>query len=99
MRSRALQTHGWSPTEASLKLGYATDARQYTRAAEIVRDLGVRSIRLLTNSPQKVEALQGAGIAIAGTQALTVDPWTNERLRRRDAEKIQQGHHIPSEYT
>jgi GTP cyclohydrolase II len=99
LRSRALQTQGWSQTEAYLKLGYAADARQYTRAAEILRDLGVRSIRLLTNSPRKVEGLQAAGIRISGTHPLTVDPGTNERLRRRYAEKIQQGHRIPSEYT
>jgi GTP cyclohydrolase II len=99
MRSRALQAQGWSQTEAYRRLGYTADARQYTRAAEILRDLEVHSIRLLTNSPQKVEHLQAAGILISGTQPLTVDPRTNERLRRRYAEKIQQGHRIPPEYT
>jgi GTP cyclohydrolase II len=99
MRSRALQAQGWSQTEAYHRLGYTTDARHYTRAAEVLRDLGVHSIRLLTNNPQKVEHLQAAGILISGTQPLTVDPGTNERLRRRYAEKIQQGHRIPSEYT
>jgi GTP cyclohydrolase II len=99
LRSRVLQAQGWSQTEAYRRLGYAADARQYTSAAEILRDLGVRSIRLLTNSPQKVEALQAAGIPIAGTHPLVVDPEANERLRRRYAEKLQQGHRIPSEYT
>jgi GTP cyclohydrolase II len=99
MRSRELQAHGWSPTEAYLKLGYAADARQYTRAAEILGDLGVHSITLLTNNPQKAVHLQAAGILIAGTHPLAVDPGTNERLRRRYAEKIQQGHRIPPEYT
>jgi GTP cyclohydrolase II len=99
MRSRALQAQGWSQTEAYLRLGYVADARQYTSAAEILRDLRVHSIRLLTNSPQKVQCLQAAGIHISGTHPLTVDPGTNELLRRRYAEKIQQGHRIPSEYT
>jgi GTP cyclohydrolase II len=99
MRSRVLQAHGWSQTEAYRRLGYAADARQYTRAAEILRDLRVDSITLLTNSPQKVEGLQAAGIHISGTHPLVVDPGTNERLRRRYAEKRQQGHHIPSAYT
>jgi GTP cyclohydrolase II len=99
MHSRALQVQGWSQTEAYLHLGYTADARQYTRAAEILQDLKVRSIRLLTNSPQKVQSLQAAGIHISGTHPLTVDPGTNERLRRRYAEKIQQGHRIPPEYT
>jgi GTP cyclohydrolase II len=59
----------------------------------------VRSIRLLTNNPQKVEGLQAAGIPITGTHPLAVDPGTNARLRRRYAEKIQQGHRLPLEYT
>jgi GTP cyclohydrolase II len=99
MRSRALQAQGWSQPEAYLRLGYAADARDYTSAAAILRDLRVRSIRLLTNSPQKVEGLQAEGIPLAGTHPLMVDPGTNERLRRRYAEKVQQGHRIPSEYT
>jgi GTP cyclohydrolase II len=99
MRSRALQAQGWSQPEAYRRLGYAADARQYTSAAAILRDLGVRSIRLLTNSPQKVGALQAAGIPVAGTYPLAVDPGANERLRRRYAEKVQQGHRIPPEYT
>jgi GTP cyclohydrolase II len=99
LRSRALQAQGWSPTEAYRRLGYTADARDYTSAAAILRDLGVRSVRLLTNSPQKVEGLQAAGIPIAGTHPLAVDPGTNERLRRRYAEKRHQGHDIPSAYT
>jgi GTP cyclohydrolase II len=69
------------------------------RRKEKLRQNRVRSIRLLTNSPQKVQGLQAAGILISGTQPLTVDPGTNERLRRRYVEKIQQGHRIPPEYT
>jgi GTP cyclohydrolase II len=99
MRSRALQAQGWSPTEAYRRLGYAADARQYTSAAAILRDLEVDSITLLTNNPQKVEGLQAAGIHISGTHPLVVDPGTNERLRRRYAEKRQQGHDIPFAYT
>jgi GTP cyclohydrolase II len=99
LRSRALQAQGWSQTEAYLRLGYMADARDYASAAAILRDLGVRAIRLLTNSPQKVEALQAAGLPVAGTHPLAVDPGANERLRRLYADKIQQGHRIPSEYT
>jgi GTP cyclohydrolase II len=59
----------------------------------------VRSIRLLTNSPQNVAGLQATGIPIAGTHPLAVDPGANARLRQRYAEKAQQGHRIPPEYT
>ena len=51
-------------------------------AAAILRDLGVRSIRLLTSSPRKVEGLQAAGIPLAGTHPLAVDPGANVRLTR-----------------
>jgi GTP cyclohydrolase II len=99
MRSRELQAQGWSQTEAYLRLDYAADARQFTSAAEILQDLRVCSIRLLTDSLHNVQSLQAAGIPIAGTHPLTVDPGSNERLRRRYAENIQQGHRIPLEYT
>jgi GTP cyclohydrolase II len=99
LRSRVLQAQGWSPTEAYRRLGYAADARDYTGAAAILRDLGVRSVRLLTNSPQKVASLQAAGMPIMGTHPLAVDPGANERLRQLYTDKMQQGHCIPSEYT
>jgi GTP cyclohydrolase II len=99
LRSRVLQAQGWSPTEAYRRLGYAADARDYTGAAAILRDLGVRSVRLLTNSSRKVEGLQAAGIPIMGTHPLAVDPGANARLRRLYADKVHQGHRIPSEYT
>ena len=99
LRSRVLQAQGLSQTEAYRRLGYVTDTRQYTSAAAIVRDLGVHSITLMTNSPQKVEGLQAAGIQISGTHPLAVDPGANERLRRRYAEKKQLGHDIPAAYT
>ena len=81
MRSRALQEQGLSQTEAYVKLGYEADARRYTRAAEIVHDLGIKSVRLLTNSPQKIAGLQAAGINIVGTQPLLLDPG---RMREYD---------------
>src|SRR5262245_1061069 len=74
MRSRALQEKGRSQTEAYVRLGYEADARRYTRAAEILHHLGITSIQLMTNSPQKVADLQAAGINIVGTQPLVLDP-------------------------
>lgn len=92
LRSRALQAQGLSQTEACLRLGYAADARQYGRAAEILHDLGLTV--LMTNSPQKVESLRAAGFIIAGTQPLVLDPGTNALLRHTYEEKITRGHHI-----
>jgi GTP cyclohydrolase II len=94
MRSRALQEQGLSQTEAYVRLGYEADARRYTRAAEIVHDLGITSVRLLTNSPQKVAGLQAAGINIVGKQPLLLDPGTNERIRRSYEDKNARGYRI-----
>ena len=48
----------------------------------------------MTNSPHKVEGLCAAGINIAGTQPLVLDPGTNERLRRTYEDKVARGYHI-----
>ena len=97
VRSRALQEQGMSQTEAYVALGYAADARRYTRAAEIFHDLGVTSVLLLTNSPQKMADVQAAGVTIAGTQPLVLDPGTNERLRRNYEDKIARGYRMDFE--
>jgi GTP cyclohydrolase II len=94
VRSRALHARGLSQTEAYIALGYEADARTYTRAAEILQDLTVQSVRLLSNSPEKVDSLRAAGINISGTQPLLLDPGTNERLRRIYEDKIRRKHRL-----
>jgi GTP cyclohydrolase II len=69
--SRKLKDEGVSQTEAYMKLGYSADARSYIRAAEILRDLTVQSITLMTNNPEKVSQLRSDGLVIAGIQPLT----------------------------
>ena len=68
--SRKLKDEGVPQRDAYVKLGYEADARSYVRAAEILRDLGVRSIRLLTNNPDKLSQLRQDGLVITGTQSL-----------------------------
>jgi GTP cyclohydrolase II len=94
VRSRALQERGLSQTEAYIALGYEADARTYTRAAEILQDLTVQSVMLMSNSPEKVDSLRAAGINISGTQPLLLDPGTNESLRRIYEDKIRRGHRL-----
>jgi GTP cyclohydrolase II len=71
--SRKLKDEGVAQSEAYVKLGYSADARSYVRAAEILRDLGVKSITLLTNNPDKLSQLRGDGLVISGTQSLEQD--------------------------
>lgn len=68
--SRRLKDEGVPQSDAYVRLGYQADARSYVRAAEILRDLGVRSIRLLTNNPDKLSQLRQDGLVITGTQSL-----------------------------
>jgi GTP cyclohydrolase II len=69
--SRKLKDEGISQAEAYVRLGYPADARSYTRAAEILRDLEVQSVTLLTNNPEKASDLRKDGLVIAGIQQLT----------------------------
>lgn len=97
MRSRILRDQeGVSQTEAYLQLGYSADARQYHSAAAILRDLGVASVVLMTNSPHKLHSLQEAGIRIAGTQPLALDTTGQPALQRLYADKRMQGHDLPA---
>ena len=68
--SRKLKDEGLPQGEAYTRLGYPADARSYVRAAEILHELGVRSITLLTNNPDKLSQLREDGLVITGTQSL-----------------------------
>jgi GTP cyclohydrolase II len=73
LQSRKLKDAGLSQAEAYVKLGYSADARSYVRAAEILRELKVGSITLLTNNPEKVSQLRKDGLVIAGIQPLATN--------------------------
>jgi GTP cyclohydrolase II len=65
LRAYNLQDQGYDTVDANLLLGHGVDERDYTIAAGILKDLGVLSVRLLTNNPLKIESLQDLGIAVA----------------------------------
>ncbi len=64
LRAYNLQDEGYDTVDANLMLGRAADERDYTPAVLILRDLGVRSVRLLTNNPAKLEALRALNIPV-----------------------------------
>ena len=74
LRAMALQAEGLDTVEANLALGLPVDARDYGVAAGILHDLGVNSVRLMSNNPRKREALQQHGIEVAETVPLLIPP-------------------------
>ncbi|MBI3739317.1 MAG: GTP cyclohydrolase II [Chloroflexi bacterium] len=64
LRAYNLQDEGYDTVEANLELGHQADERDYTVAALIIRDLGIRSVKLITNNPKKIQELRGLGIAV-----------------------------------
>ena len=74
LRAYALQDQGHDTVDANVELGLPVDARDYGTGAQILVDLGVRSMRLLTNNPAKRAGLEGYGLSIAERVPLVIDP-------------------------
>ena len=74
LRAYALQDAGRDTIEANLELGLAVDARDYSVGAAILRDLGVSSMRLLTNNPAKYDSINSFGLGIVERTPLTTEP-------------------------
>jgi GTP cyclohydrolase II len=92
VRAYALQNEGADTVEANLALGFEPDERRYDLAAAILKDLGVRSIRLLTNNPTKVHGLRSEGVVINERIA----HWVGENRHNADylaVKRRKMGHH------
>ncbi|MQY02399.1 bifunctional 3,4-dihydroxy-2-butanone-4-phosphate synthase/GTP cyclohydrolase II [Actinomadura macrotermitis] len=72
LRAYALQDEGADTVDANLELGLPADAREYSNAAHMLLDLGVRSVRVLTNNPAKLKGLDGFGLAVLGREPMPV---------------------------
>lgn len=73
IRAYALQDEGADTVEANQKLGFAVDARNYQQCAEILFDLGLCKVRVISNNPDKLEALERAGLKIVERIPIEVD--------------------------
>lgn len=86
-----LQDEGHDTVEANLELGFAADAREYGIGAQILRDIGVQTMRLMTNNPAKFTGLKGYGLAVVG-RIPVLTPITEENRRYLDTKRKKMGH-------
>ena len=93
LRAYELQDAGADTVDANLELGLPADAREYSAGAQMLADLGVRSVRLLTNNPAKVSGLTGCGVDVTARVPLTtaVTPYN---LRYLTTKRDKLGHQI-----
>jgi GTP cyclohydrolase II len=94
LKAMRLQEDGLDTVDANVALGLPVDSRDYTVAAEILHDLGVPSIRLLSNNPRKLESLRAHGIVISEQVPLLVEP-NDENLPYLKAKRERLDHHLP----
>jgi 3,4-dihydroxy 2-butanone 4-phosphate synthase/GTP cyclohydrolase II len=89
IRAYALQDQGLDTVDANLALGFPVDRREYASAAGILRQLGLRQVRLLTNNPLKSAALERHGIQVVERVPLAVRPNSvNRRYLRTKADRM-----------
>ena len=96
LKAYELQDQGLDTVEANVELGYAPDCRAYELPAEVLKQLGVKQVRLMTNNPEKVAALEAAGVTVTERVSAEVEPQeTFERYLRTKQEKM--GHIFDSD--
>jgi 3,4-dihydroxy 2-butanone 4-phosphate synthase/GTP cyclohydrolase II len=88
-----LQEEGFDTVQANLKLGFPSDLREYGLGAQILFDLGVRQIRLLTNNPKKVVGLAGYGLRITETVPIRIEANAHNKTYLR-TKRNKMGHLI-----
>jgi 3,4-dihydroxy 2-butanone 4-phosphate synthase/GTP cyclohydrolase II len=95
IRAYALQDQGLDTVEANEKLGFKADQRDYGIGAQILSDLGVKSMRLLTNNPRKFVGLQGYGLTVSDTVPLEI-PASDSTRKYLKTKKDKLGHRLSS---
>ncbi len=94
LRAYELQERGVDTLDANLELGLPADARDYAAGAQILADLGVRSLRLMTNNPDKITALVRNGLTVSAREAMPVTAGEHN-LRYLRTKRDRMGHDLP----
>jgi 3,4-dihydroxy 2-butanone 4-phosphate synthase / GTP cyclohydrolase II len=96
IRAYALQDQGLDTVEANERLGFKADQRDYGIGAQILGELGVRTMRLLTNNPRKFIGLEGYGLAVSASLPLEIPPATELTRKYLKTKKDKLGHKLSS---
>lgn len=96
LRAYELQDQGADTVEANEQLGFAADLRLYQMPGAILRNLGVTQVRLLSNNPQKVQALERAGVSVVERVAIEIPPQTTTE-RYLETKRLKMGHLLGDE--
>ncbi|ONI86461.1 GTP cyclohydrolase II [Actinosynnema sp. ALI-1.44] len=94
LKAMRLQEEGMDTVDANVALGLPVDCRDYQAAADILQDLGIQSIRLLSNNPHKVESLSEYGIRISEQVPLLIEV-NDDNLPYLKAKRERLDHHLP----
>jgi 3,4-dihydroxy 2-butanone 4-phosphate synthase/GTP cyclohydrolase II len=96
LKAYALQEQGYDTVEANEELGFAPDLRDYGIGAQILADLGLSTIRIMTNNPKKIVALEGYGLRVTGREHIEVAP-QDDNVSYLRAKKDKMGHLLEHE--
>lgn len=94
LQAYELQDRGWDTVDANVELGHPVDAREFDTAAQILRDLSVTSVNLISNNPAKQEALAGHGLKVVKRTTLPVTV-NEDNVRYLRAKRDRMGHDLP----
>ncbi len=95
LQAYELQEQGLDTVEANLRLGYAADAREYGIGSQILADLGLSTIRILTNNPKKISGIAGFGLSVVSQEPIEVEP-NDENRRYLETKRDKLGHTLGS---
>jgi 3,4-dihydroxy 2-butanone 4-phosphate synthase/GTP cyclohydrolase II len=91
LKAYKLQEQGYDTVEANVMLGFNMDERDYGVGAQIIRDLGIKKMRLISNNPKKRTGLIGYGLEISENVPLQTEP-NPHNAKYLDTKKIKMGH-------
>jgi 3,4-dihydroxy 2-butanone 4-phosphate synthase/GTP cyclohydrolase II len=93
LKAYELQEGGMDTVQANLELGFPADAREYGIGSQILAELGLTTIRILTNNPRKITGIEGFGLRVTEQVPIEVEP-NAENERYLDAKRTKLGHRL-----